>query len=177
MLLNFGIGFVLFFVIKKLGWKFFRSNAQFFYWSFIGVLIITYIIGLEVKGSKRWIDLLFFGFKGVNFSKFFYSFFADFFSKTNRQVNIFINLTISLFYFLLPTFIIFKQPDLGNAMVYVFIYFVMVLFSSIPKKKCSISHGGGFIPSSLWMDFFERISETTHIQFYSAAPGHSAKCI
>lgn len=136
MLLNFGVGFIFFFIIKKLGWKFFRSNAQFFYWVFIGVLIITYIIGLEVKGSKRWIDLLFFRFQGSEFFKvFFILFFADFFSKMSRRGNTFVNLTVSLFYFLLPTFIIFKQPDLGNAMVYVFIYFVMVLFSSIPKKN------------------------------------------
>lgn len=135
MLLNFVIGLLFFFFIKKFGWKFFRNNAHFFYWSFIGVLIITYIIGLEVKGSKRWIDLLFFRFQGSEFFKvFFILFFADFFSRMNRQRNAFINLAISLFYFLLPTFIIFKQPDLGNAMVYVFIYFVMVVFSSIPKK-------------------------------------------
>ena len=125
MLLNFGVGLIFFFIIKKIGWKFFRSNSLFFYWVFIGILIITYIIGLEVKGSKRWIDLLFFRFQGSEFFKvFFILFFADFFSKINRQGNIFVNLSISLFYFLLPTFIIFKQPDLGNAMVYVFVYFV-----------------------------------------------------
>ncbi len=136
MLMNFAVGMVLFFVIRKIGWKFFRDNAKLIYWVFIGILLVTYIIGLEVKGSKRWIDLVFFRFQGSEFFKiFFILFFADYFSKIERGTRSYRHLLASLFYFLLPTFIVFKQPDLGNAMVYVFIYFSMLMFSPIPKKQ------------------------------------------
>lgn len=136
MLLNFGIGLVFFFLFRKIGWKFFRDNSRFFYWVFIAVLIVTFVVGLEVKGSKRWIDLAVFRFQGSEYFKiFFILFFADFFSKLRRGVNPFMVLAVALFYFLLPTLIIFKQPDLGNATVYVFIFFSMLLFSGIPKKN------------------------------------------
>jgi len=136
MLLNFTVGLFFFFIFKKLSWKFFRENSTLFYWLFIGILLITYIIGLEVKGSKRWIDLFFFRFQGSEFFKiFFILFFADFFSKFSKSENIFLTLTKTLIYFALPTLIIFKQPDLGNAMVYVFVFFVLLFFSSVPKKN------------------------------------------
>ena len=136
MLFNFIVGILLFFLVKKIGWKFFQSNAKLFYWICIGILLFTYIVGLEVKGSKRWIDFFFFRFQGSEFFKiFFILFFADFFSKVSTRKNTIVAFISSLFYFLLPTFIIFKQPDLGNAMVYAFIFLIMLLFSAIPKKN------------------------------------------
>lgn len=135
-IIQFAIGLAFFFSTKRLGWKFFRSNAKLFYWIFIGILLVTYIIGLEVKGSRRWIDLKFFRFQGSEFFKiFFILFLADFFATIRRGENMTFRFVSVLFYFLLPTFIIFKQPDLGNAMVYVFIFAVMLLFSPIPKKQ------------------------------------------
>lgn len=136
MLINFGMGLVLFFIFKKIGWKFFRSNILIVYWLFIIILLVTYIIGVEVKGSKRWIDLIFFRFQASEFFKiFFILFFADFFAKLPRRSNDFLSLLLSLFYFVVPAFIIFKQPDLGNASVYTYIFFTMLLFSSISKKQ------------------------------------------
>ncbi len=131
----FVIGLVVFFTAKKIGRNFFFSNAEFFYWFFIVLLIATFIIGFEVKGSKRWIDLIFFNFQSSEFLKvFFIIFFAKLFSRKFFAINSLEEFLKSLFYFLLPTLIIFKQPDLGNAMVYTFIFIVMLLFSKIPKR-------------------------------------------
>lgn len=135
-IIQFVIGIGFFFLSRHIGWKFFRSNAKIFYWIFIFILLVTYIVGLEVKGSRRWIDLLFFRFQGSEFFKiFFILFLADFFAKIRRGDNMTVKFLAAVFYFLLPTFIIFKQPDLGNAMVYVFIFSVMLMFSPIPKKQ------------------------------------------
>lgn len=134
-ILYFIIGFFVFFAAKKLGLSFFRNNASLFYWLFIILLIITYIIGLEVKGSRRWIDLYFFKFQASEFFKiFFILFLSEILVQSTtylEKITIFLK---SIFYFILPTLIIFKQPDLGNAMVFVFIFFAMILFSELPKK-------------------------------------------
>ena len=66
------IGFFAFFVIKKIGRNFFLSNTTFFYWLFVGILIATFIIGLEIKGSRRWIDLYLFNFQASEVFKAFY---------------------------------------------------------------------------------------------------------
>lgn len=135
-IIQFAIGLGFFFLFRRIGWKFFRSNAQLIYWVFIGILLVTYIIGLEVKGSRRWIDLRFFRFQASEFFKiFFILFLADFFARIRRGDNMTVKFLSVVFFFLLPTFIIFKQPDLGNAMVYVFIFVIMLLFSPIPKKQ------------------------------------------
>lgn len=108
---------------------------NFFYWLFIFLLIITFIIGIEVKGSRRWIDLYFFNFQPSEFFKiFFILFLADFFTKHRQNIKDFSIFLKSLGYLILPLLIIFKQPDLGNAMVLFFIYVIVVLFSGTPKK-------------------------------------------
>lgn len=134
-LLFFGISVAAFFIFRKIGLSFFRQNAKLFYWVFVGLLILTYVIGFEARGSKRWIDLYFFAFQPSEFFKiFFVIFFADFFSSMRKDSDEFQVFLKSLFYFALPTFIIFKQPDLGSALVYSSIYFTLLFFSYIPKK-------------------------------------------
>jgi rod shape determining protein RodA len=129
------IGLLAFFIVRKIGLYFFEINSTFFYWFFVALLVLTFIIGLEAKGSKRWIDLFFFNFQPSEFFKiFFVIFLADFFTKHRRSVKEIGFYLASILLFIIPTLIIFKQPDLGNAMVYVFIFFTMLLFSGIPKK-------------------------------------------
>ena len=48
-------GVLAFFIIKRIGRRFFIANIQTIFWAFFALLIITFVIGLEVKGSKRWI--------------------------------------------------------------------------------------------------------------------------
>src|SRR3990167_11463847 len=129
------VGFLAFFIAKKIGRNFFSVNVQFFYWIFIFILLTTFIIGLEVRGSKRWIDLYFFNFQGSEiFKGFFILQLANFLVRDYREVNPANIFLLSLFYFLFPAFSIFKQPDLGNASVYFFIYLMIIMFSDLPKK-------------------------------------------
>jgi len=134
-IINFGVGLIVYFLVKKIGRQIFRSNADFFFWLFFVILILTYVIGYEVKGSKRWIDFFLFNFQPSEFFKiFFILYFASFFTQRAKDLINFPVFLQSLVYFMLPTIIIFKQPDLGSSMIFVFIYLVMVIFSKVPKK-------------------------------------------
>lgn len=131
------IGLVAFFAVKitKLNTKFLRLNTTFFYWIFIALLVIVYFFGLEVKGSQRWIYLFGFQFQPSEFFKvFFVVFLANIFAKyqayTQKQ-TIFLK---TLGFTLIPFFLIFRQPDLGSALVIFSIFFVMAMLSPIPKK-------------------------------------------
>ena len=128
-------GFLSYFVIKHIGSHFFRINSKFFYWFFLAILIITFIVGLEVKGSKRWLNFYFFNFQGSEFFKvFFILFLAEILTIKNLLSNTFLNFIKVILYFLIPFVIVFKQPDLGNAMVYFFIFFILLIFSTFSKK-------------------------------------------
>lgn len=134
-LIYFLIGGIIFVIVRNTGLSFFRNNSKFFYYLFIGLLLLTFIFGPEVKGTKRWIDLYFFNFQASEFFKvFFILFLADYFVRNKDETDQKRLLLGSLIYFLIPFFIIFKQPDLGNAMIFALIYFVLLLFSSIPKR-------------------------------------------
>src|SRR3989339_1542241 len=63
------MGFAAFFLIKSIGRHFFQTNSKVLYWLFIAILVITYIIGVEVKGSRRWLDFYFFRFQASEFFK------------------------------------------------------------------------------------------------------------
>lgn len=129
------IGFFVFFLVKKINQKFFFENSNFFYWFFIVALIITYIIGLEVKGSKRWLDFYFFRFQPSEVLKiFFIVYLSVFLTKLRESINLLKDFLISFFYLLIPLAIIINQPDLANGLTYLFIYLMMVIFSLIPKK-------------------------------------------
>ncbi len=129
------IGFAGFYFIKKIGYYFFRENSKFFYWLFLGILAITFIIGIEARGSKRWLDLYFFNFQASEFFKvFFILYMADFFSSKKILENDLVYFLKSFIYFFIPAFIIFKQPDLANAAVFAFVYLIMIIFSQDYKK-------------------------------------------
>lgn len=128
-------GFLAFFIVKKIGRNFFAENSKFFYWLFIGILIVTFIVGLEARGSRRWLNFYLFNFQGSEvFKAFFILFFALYLVRDFRIENPIAIFIRSLIFFLLPTLIIFKQPDLGNAAVYFFIFLMLVIFSEVPKK-------------------------------------------
>ncbi len=123
-------------LVRRIGVHYFRFNIHTIYWFFIGLLLITYGIGLEIKGSKRWIDFYFFSFQGSELFKiFFIMFLADFFVRYRKLFRDFTFFLKAFLYFILPALIIFKQPDLGNAIVFTSIFLAIVFFSSMPKKN------------------------------------------
>ncbi len=129
------LGLLVFFIVKKVGSNIFHLNIRSIYWAFIAILLLTFFIGLEVKGSKRWIDFYFYRFQASEFFKiFFILFMADFLSRKHFKFEHFSYFLKSFIYFIIPTFIIFKQPDLGNALVFAVIYAAMILFSHFPKR-------------------------------------------
>lgn len=129
------VGFIIYFILKSVGSTFFKINSKFFYWFFVAVLVVTFVVGLEVKGSKRWLNFYFFNFQGSEFFKvFFILFLAEVLTVKNILSNTFLSFIKVILYFLIPFLIIFKQPDLGNAMVYFFIFFTMLIFSTFTKK-------------------------------------------
>lgn len=133
-LINVIVGIGTFFLVRKIGIHFFRANYKTFYFVFLGLLALTYIVGIEVKGSKRWIDLFIFSFQASEFYKVFLMvFFAEYFIHNRRNIYNTTFLFKSLGYFFVPAFLVFKQPDLGNTLVYSAIFFSMAFFSGIPK--------------------------------------------
>lgn len=106
-------------LFSQLDYKVLRFQGKFFYIVSLAILTLLLFIGFESRGAVRWLDI--FGFR-IQFSEVFKPFliisFAAFLSERTTSLRTFI-LTLV---FLLPiAFLIFKQPDLGSAIIYGFV--------------------------------------------------------
>lgn len=133
------IGFLFLFLFYKIGAGFFRLNSGFFYLLFLAVLAVTFFVGPEVRGSKRWLNFYFFNFQSSEFLKvFLVIYLSDLLKKESIQTPYSTyNLKrffLSFLTIVLPVFIIFKQPDAGTALIYFLIYAVFLFIIGIPIR-------------------------------------------
>ncbi len=147
------IGIVLFFALRSIGLNFFRTNAAFFYWVGVGLLALTYIIGFESRGSKRWIDLYFFSIQPSEILKpFFAVFIAQYFSENRKWLFQGKTIVLSFVYLAIPAVLILKQPDLGTTLVYVMMFLPVLIYSGIARSVLyKIAIATGLAAPLLWM--------------------------
>lgn len=130
------IGIVFFFLVSQTKTEYFKLLSPFFYLFSIIVLLLTFFLGIISHGSLRWIPLGFAGltFQGSEISKWILIVsLAAFFTSSFWRRN-FISIFQSLILTLLPTALIFFQPDLGTALV-IFSIWIFLIFGSGLKFK------------------------------------------
>ncbi|MDA9091825.1 FtsW/RodA/SpoVE family cell cycle protein [Pelagibacteraceae bacterium] len=95
------------------------------------ILCLVLFFGVEVKGSKRWLDLFFFRFQPVEFLKpFFIVIIAKILSKENLNPTNY-SYFISFLCLIAPCIILLNQPDVGQTILLVLSWISMVFISGI----------------------------------------------
>ena len=95
------------------------------------ILCLVLLFGVEVKGSKRWLDLFFFRFQPVEFLKpFFIVIIAKILSKENLNPTNY-SYFISFLCLIAPCIILLNQPDVGQTILLVLSWISMVFISGI----------------------------------------------
>lgn len=124
------IGLFLYFLFASVDYRVWPKFTWFFFSLAVIFLIITFL-GHEVRGSSRWIDLGWFRLQPSELIKpFFVLMIASIFSNS-RDKNI--SMIFRPLLFFIPIIIlIFRQPDLGNVLVYAFIFLTMAILAGIP---------------------------------------------
>jgi len=129
------IAVFIFVVLRIRGINFFRNNSTLFYWLGISLLVLTYFLGFESRGSKRWIDLYFFSFQASEFLKpFFAIFIAQYFVVNKNWTYNYKTVLTAIGYFLLPAILVLRQPDLGTALVYTSMFVPVLIYSGVPRR-------------------------------------------
>ncbi|MFZ2199401.1 MAG: rod shape-determining protein RodA [Microgenomates group bacterium] len=107
------------FIIIYLGYQdsaVYKTFAPFGYLLSIILLVTTYFFGSSIRGSTRWIEIGTFQLQAGEFVKpllvLSFAFFLKLYPPKTLK-----NILINLLLFAIPTFLIFKQPDLGTALV------------------------------------------------------------
>jgi rod shape determining protein RodA len=106
------------------------------YWFSIALLLLVLlpVIGTEVFGARRWIDLGFFQFQPSEFAKLaFLMAFANFLSRPEDELRLPATFFKALGMTLLPFVLILKEPDLGSALVLLPICLVMMFVGGVPS--------------------------------------------
>lgn len=114
--LMFGIGFIILIYLARQDSVIYKSLGPVCYVIAILLLVATFVFGSSIRGSTRWIGIGTFQLQGGELAKpllvLAFAYFMKLFPpKTLR--NVLINCVL----FAIPTLLIFKQPDLGTALV------------------------------------------------------------
>ena len=127
-----GIGILLIFVFSSLSKdKLFKYSIILFFISFISLSLVP-IIGIEVKGSKRWIDLFFLPrFQPIELLKPFLIVMLASILSSNRSSNLLTEYLLSVFIIFLISLLLIIQPDIGQTLLAVFLWTVLIFTSGI----------------------------------------------
>ena len=112
--------------------NFIENNLLFIFIISIIFLLLVPIIGIEVKGSKRWIDLPFLPrFQPIEMVKpLVILIFAKIIVKKDNY-NIYFRFLISFMVLLPIIFLLINQPDIGQALLIASSWFIMIFVSGI----------------------------------------------
>ncbi|MDB3943245.1 FtsW/RodA/SpoVE family cell cycle protein [Candidatus Pelagibacter sp.] len=126
------IGIIIIFVFSSL-----KANQLFYYSYFLFFitlvsLFIVPIIGVEVKGSKRWIDLFFLPrFQPIELLKPFLIIVLSSILCSVRSSNLYLKYLLSVILVFIISLFLIMQPDIGQTLLIVFSWAVLIFTSGI----------------------------------------------
>ncbi len=98
-------------------------------------LVLVLILGRDIRGSNRWIDLGFFNFQPAEFAKLVIIIgLARWLYLKRGQINNWKNILLSFVYVLIPGVLILREPDLGSTIILFGVWFGVILVSPMKKK-------------------------------------------
>ncbi len=135
------VGYILFFLISKIRLRQLLNLSYVFYVSSLLVLILLLVLGISTRATVRWINLPM-GFK-VQPSQFIPLVISLFLAnKLNSfKIDTWKGLLKYSFYILLPTVLVFLQPDFGTSIVIAISLFSTLFFSKIRAKQAATLFG------------------------------------
>lgn len=139
-----GIGLMV--IFSLIDYRVFRGVAPFLYAGCIALLAAVLVIGRTINGAQRWFDLKVVTAQPSEIAKLgMIVGLAAFISSRGAKMARWYNFLLSLGIVALPALLIYKEPDLGTALVFVaiwaammglsrtrLVYFAMLLVAAVP---------------------------------------------
>jgi len=126
------LGLIIIFIISFLEKNILYKISIYIFFTTLILLILVPIIGVEVKGSKRWIDLLFLPrIQPIEFVKPFFIIMLALIISNKSLPNLTTKFIFSLLLTLLISFLLIIQPDLGQTLLIAFSWLMLIFVSGI----------------------------------------------
>ena len=126
------IGIFIIFIFSSINTdQLFRFSIILFFISLISLFLVP-IIGIEVKGSKRWIDLYFLPrFQPIELLKPFLIVILATILCSNRSSSLYLKYLLSIILISIVSLLLIIQPDIGQTFLIVFSWAVLIFTSGI----------------------------------------------
>jgi rod shape determining protein RodA len=117
----------------------YRRYWRAIFFSTVAIIVIVFLAGQATRGSKRWIDVGFITFQPSEFGKLLFvlalaGFIAERSSSVTRAQTTIRTVGLGL----IPVVLVFAQPDLGTALVYLAALAAMLFISGTPWKHLAV---------------------------------------
>ena len=123
--------FIIFFLSSIDKETLLKFSIIFFLISLIFLILVPFI-GVEVKGSKRWIDLNFLPrFQPIELVKPFLIMFISIILSSQKYTNIYIKYLLTFFTTLVIALLLAVQPDIGQTLLIFFSWSILIFTSGI----------------------------------------------
>ena len=131
-LIYIGIGISIIFIFSSLSTEqLFKYSIILFFISLTSLFLVP-IIGVEVKGSKRWIDLFFLPrFQPIEILKPFLIIIFATILCSKKISSLYLKYLVSIFIVSLVSLLLIVQPDIGQTLLVVFSWAVLIFTSGI----------------------------------------------
>ncbi len=128
------LSWVALIIFARINYRIYFDLAYFIYGLNLVLLIVVLFFGKKVMGAQRWIEIFGMNFQPSELSKISaVIILARFFSLSSPRGLIY-GFFLPLTFIVINSLVIFIQPDLGTALIIIFIFFSLGLFSRIPKR-------------------------------------------
>ena len=126
------LGIIIIFVLSSIKKEQLLKYSSLFFFLSLIFLILVPIIGVEVKGSKRWIDLYFLPrFQPIELVKPFLIIFTSLILCSQKFSNIYIKYLFSFIITLGIALLLSLQPDIGQTLLVFFSWSVLIFTSGV----------------------------------------------
>ena len=126
------IGLIIIFILSYIEIKTLHIFSIYIFFVSLILLVLVQFFGVEIKGSKRWLDLIFLPrIQPVEFIKPFYIVVLALIISNKKFANIFIKFFFSFFLTFIISLLLIMQPDFGQTLLIGFSWITLIFVSGI----------------------------------------------
>jgi cell division protein FtsW len=126
------IGIFIIFIFSSLKTNQLFRYSYFLFFITLFALLLVPIVGVEVKGSKRWIDLFFLPrFQPIELLKPFFIIMISTILCSVRTSNIYLKYLLSIILVSIIALFLIMQPDIGQTLLVIFSWAVLIFTSGV----------------------------------------------
>lgn len=134
-ILGLGIGLVLMVMASLIDYSWLMNFYWIYYVFGTGMLVLVPLVGTNVNGATRWIDIGFFRFQPSDVMKIILIvFFAKLFSKYEEKISTVKIILFSLICLGIPLVLIMEQPDLSTTISIMMVFCAMIFIGGLSYK-------------------------------------------